>query len=146
MKKYRQLIFIAITFLPLFENTFQYLKASSFQTLKYFTSHRGPNHRHHSIRKPGPLELSRTYKDPMHPSLSVTKRRAVSSAVSLFQAAVHQQHNLCIHRYQLQSVECKLGYLPLPGSCSLATVSVHCLLYTSPSPRDSGISRMPSSA
>ena len=34
----------------------------------------------------------------------------------------------------------------IPGTEALATFSSHCLLYTSPSPRDATLSRMPSSA
>ena len=53
------------------------------------------------------------------------------------------KNNNCTHYVCLGDV---VGYNPNPKECMKIVRDMGCLLYTSPSPRDATLSRMPSSA
>ena len=85
--------------------------------------------------------MARVRADPVTTALAHPTRRAVYLALSHAEemSTVQIEDQLAVDRYNL--------YHHMKKLASLGLVENHsCLLYTSPSPRDATLSRMPSSA
>ena len=78
-------------------------------------------------------------------TVAVEEVARASASVSLSYGA---HSNLCVNQIKLNGTQAqKEKYLPkLTSGAHVGALAMSCLLYTSPSPRDATLSRMPSSA